>query len=242
MKIPNIIKLAGLAAKDSPGALRKKLSKVSSDFVTQHDLELDSYLSRSELPFSDKCTLIEDCFLCYELMRVFVCSFTTDLTLRHLMYEEIKLSVPELRKCGYRPYHKLWEHMAEVLSRNAEYINSYEPELNIPEEGYAQMPDLELDNGDQFTGQLINKNKGIEGLYLDLADHRVPGDDSVIYAAELSAAYCIWLQAVVGWTKPLVILKDTFPEGHFTGKVTSNSRSRAKTERKSKPKKGKCNG
>lgn len=243
MNIPNIIKASSLSAKDTPGTVIKKLTKVSPEFAKCHELELHAYWSRSELAFQDKCRLVDECFLSYELMRVFVYRFTDEEILRHLMYEEITLSIPELRKCGVKPYHKLWEHLAEVLCRNAEFINSYEPELDIQEGGYPQMPNLNLLDGEQMTGTVINKFKGIESLFTELADLHVPGDeDEVIYAAETAAAYCIWLQAVVGWTNPLVILKDTFPDGHFTGNVSQSSRSRAKVQRKSKAKNRKRKG
>lgn len=101
----NIIKLAAIAAKDTPSAIMKKLRKHDPGFVKDRDLELESYLSRkSSLSFGDFAALLEDCFARYVIEQDFINRFTDDLDQRHIMYEEIKLSVPELRRCKLRPY------------------------------------------------------------------------------------------------------------------------------------------
>ena len=97
----NIIKLAAIAAKDTPSAIMKKLRKLDPRFVQDRDLEIESYLSRrSSLSFDDFSVLLEDCYARYAIEEEFINRFTDDPEQRHVMYEEIKLSVPELRKCG----------------------------------------------------------------------------------------------------------------------------------------------
>ena len=97
----NIIKLAAIAAKDTPSTIMKKLRKHDPGFVQDRDLEIESYLSRkSSLSFGDFAVLLEDCYARYAIEEEFINRFTDDLAQRHIMYEEIKLSVPELRKCG----------------------------------------------------------------------------------------------------------------------------------------------
>lgn len=101
----NIIKLAAIAAKDTPSAIMKKLRKHAPGFVQNRDLELESYLSRrSSLSFDDFSVLLEDCYARYAIEQTFINRFTDDLDQRHVMYEEVKLSVPELRRCKLRPY------------------------------------------------------------------------------------------------------------------------------------------
>ena len=58
----NIIKLAAIAAKDTPSAIMKKLRKHDPRFVQERDLEIESYLSRRySLSFDDFSVLLEDC-------------------------------------------------------------------------------------------------------------------------------------------------------------------------------------
>lgn len=101
----NIIKQADITAKDTPAAILKKLRKHDPGFVKDRDLELESYLSRkSSLSFGDFTVLLEDCYARYAIEEEFINRFTDDLDQRHVMYEEVKLSVPELRRCKLRPY------------------------------------------------------------------------------------------------------------------------------------------
>ena len=101
----NIIKLAAIAAKDTPAAILKKLRKHDPGFVQDRDLEIESYLSRrSSLSFDDFSVLLEDCYARYAIEEEFINRFTDNLDQRHVMYEEVKLSVPELRRCKLRPY------------------------------------------------------------------------------------------------------------------------------------------
>lgn len=235
----NIIKQADLAAKDTPAALLKKLRKHDPGFVQDRDLEIESYLSRkSSLSFGELAVLIEDCYARYAIEEKFINRFTDDPDQRHVMYEEVKLSVPELRRCGIRPYEIIWNQLEETLCRNAEYVMDF-IEIELDNGGYPQVRDLELDSGEQYTGDLINTDKGIEGLYLELADLRPGGQDEEIYAATLAASYTIWLQAVTGWTKPMSILRDCFPDTHFTSVIVGarGIKKRSKSEKISK----KCN-
>ena len=189
----NIIKLAAIAAKDTPAAILKKLRKHDPGFVQDRDLEIESYLSRrSSLSFDDFSVLLEDCYARYAIEEEFINRFTDDLDQRHVMYEEVKLSVPELRKCKLRPYVVIWNQLEETLCRNAEYVMDF-IEIELTNGGYPQVRDLELDSGEQYAGDLINTDKGIEGLYLELADLRPGGQDEEIYAATLAASYTIWL-------------------------------------------------
>ena len=101
----NIIKLAAIAAKDTPATILKKIKKHDPGFVKDRDLEIESYLSRkSSLSFPDFAALLEDCYARYAIEEEFINRFTDDLDQRLVMYEEVKLSVPELRKCKLRPY------------------------------------------------------------------------------------------------------------------------------------------
>lgn len=101
----NIIELAAIAAKDTPSAIMKKLRKHDPGFVQDCDLEIESYLSRkSSLSFGDFAVLLEDCYARYAIEEEFINRFTDDPAQRHVMYEEVKLSVPELRRCKLRPY------------------------------------------------------------------------------------------------------------------------------------------
>ena len=101
----NIIKLAAIAAKDTPATILKKIKKHDPGFVKDRDLEIESYLSRkSSLSFPDFAVLLEDCYARYAIEEEFINRFTDDLDQRLVMYEEVKLSVPELRKCKLRPY------------------------------------------------------------------------------------------------------------------------------------------
>lgn len=50
----NIIKLAAIAAKDTPSAIMKKIKKLDPRFAQERDLEIESYLSRkTSLNFPD---------------------------------------------------------------------------------------------------------------------------------------------------------------------------------------------
>lgn len=242
----NIIKLAAIAAKDTPSAIMKKLRKHDPGFVQDCDLELESYLSRkSSLSFGDFAVLLEDCYARYAIEQTFINRFTDDLDQRHVMYEEIKLSVPELRRCNLRPYVVIWNQLEETLCRNAEYVMDF-IEIELSNGGYPQVRELELDKGESDIGALINTDKGIEGLYLQLADLRPAGQDEEIYAATLAASYTIWLQAVTGWTKPMTILRECFPDTHFTSLVTGKRvikkrRESEKMGKKCNPKSGKGN-
>lgn len=101
----NIIKLAAIAAKDTPAAILKKIKKLDPRFAQERDLEIESYLSRrSSLSFDDFSVLLEDCYARYAIEEEFINRFTDNLDQRHVMYEEVKLSVPELRRCKLRPY------------------------------------------------------------------------------------------------------------------------------------------
>lgn len=242
----NIIKLAAIAVKDTPSAIMKKLRKHDLGFVKDRDLELESYLSRkSSLSFQDFAVLLEDCYARYAIEQTFINRFTDDPDQRHVMYEEIKLSVPELRKCKLRPYVVIWNQLEETLCRNAEYVMDF-IEVELDNGGYPQVRELELDKGEHDIGTLINTDKGIEGLYLHLADLRPAGQDEEIYAATLAASYTIWLQAVTGWTKPMEILRACFPDTHFTSLVTGKRvikkrRESEKMGKKCNPKSGKGN-
>lgn len=216
----NIIKLAAIAAKDTPATILKKIKKLDPRFVQDCDLEIESYLFRkSSLSFPDFAALLEDCFARYVIEQDFINRFTDDLDQRHIMYEEIKLSVPELRRCKLRPYVVIWNQLEETLCRNAEYVMDF-IEIELSNGGYPQVRELELDKGENDIGALINTDKGIEGLYLHLADLRPDGQDEEIYAATLAASYTIWLQAVTGWTKPMKMLRECFPDTHFTSLMT----------------------
>ena len=235
----NIIKLAAIAAKDTPSAIMKKLRKHDPGFVQDRDLEIESYLSRrSSLSFDDFSVLLEDCYARYAIEQTFINRFTDDLDQRHVMYEEIKLSVPELRKCKLRPYVVIWNQLEETLCRNAEYVMDF-IEIELDNGGYPQVRELELDKGESDIGALINTDKGIEGLYLELADLRPGGQDEEIYAATLAASYIIWLQAVTGWTKPMKILRECFPDTHFTSVATGKRVIKKATTRKKVAKNGK---
>ncbi len=189
----NIIKLAAIAAKDTPSAIMKKLRKHDPGFVQDRDLEIESYLSRrSSLSFDDFSVLLEDCYSRYTIEEEFINRFTDDLDQRHVMYEEVKLSVPELRKCKLRPYVVIWNQLEETLCRNAEYVMDF-IEIELDNGGYPQVRELELEKGESDIGSLINTDKGIEGLYLELADLRPGGQDEEIYVATLAASYTIWL-------------------------------------------------
>lgn len=108
----NIIKLAAIAAKDTPSAIMKKLRKHDPGFVQDRDLEIESYLFRkSSLSFPDFAALLEDCYARHAIEEEFINSFTDDLDQRHVMYEEIKLSVPELRRSKLRPYEIIWNQL-----------------------------------------------------------------------------------------------------------------------------------
>ena len=112
----NIIKLAAIAAKDTPSAIMKKIKKLDPRFAQDRDLEIESYLSRkASLSFPDFAVLIEDCYARYAIEEEFINRFTDDPEQRHVMYEEVKLSVPELRKCKMRPYEVIWEQLGEDL-------------------------------------------------------------------------------------------------------------------------------
>jgi hypothetical protein len=112
----NIIKLAAIAAKDTPSAIMKKLRKHDPGFVQDRDLEIESYLSRrSSLSFDDFSVLLEDCYARYAIEQTFINRFTDDLDQRYVMYEEVKLSIPELRRHGWRPYEIIWEQVGEDL-------------------------------------------------------------------------------------------------------------------------------
>ena len=101
----NIIKIAAIAAKDAPATILKKIKKLDPRFAQDRDLELESYLSRkSSLSFGVFAVLLEDCYARCAIEEEFINRFTDDLDQRHVMYEEVKLSVPELRKCKLRPY------------------------------------------------------------------------------------------------------------------------------------------
>lgn len=235
----NIIKLAAIAAKDTPSAIMKKLRKHDPGFVQDRDLEIESYLSRkASLSFGDFAVLLEDCYARYAIEEEFINRFTDDLDQRHVMYEEIKLSVPELRKCKQRPYVVIWNQLEETLCRNAEYVMDF-IEIELDNGGYPQVRELELDKGETDIGTLINTDKGIEGLYLELADLRPAGQDEEIYAATLAASYTIWLQAVTGWTKPMKILRECFPDTHFTSVATGKRVIKKATTRKKVAKNGK---
>lgn len=112
----NIIKLAAIAAKDTPSTILKKIKKHDPGFVKDRDLEIESYLSRkSSLSFGDFAALLEDCYARYAIEEEFINRFTDDPEQRHVMYEEVKLSVPELRRHGWRPYEIIWEQVGEDL-------------------------------------------------------------------------------------------------------------------------------
>ena len=50
----NIIKLAAIAAKDTPAVIMKKIKKLDPRFAQERDLEIESYLSRkTSLNFPD---------------------------------------------------------------------------------------------------------------------------------------------------------------------------------------------
>ena len=235
----NIIKLAAIAAKDTPSAIMKKLRKHDPGFVQDRDLEIESYLSRkASMNFPDFAVLLEDCYARYAIEQTFINRFTDDLGQRHVMYEEVKLSVPELRKCKLRPYAVIWNQLEETLCRNAEYVMDF-IEIELDNGGYPQVRDLELDKGESNIGVLINTDVGIEGLYLHLADLRPDGQDEEIYAATLAASYTIWLQAVTGWTKPMKILRECFPDAHFTSITTGKRVIKKATTRKKVAKNGK---
>ena len=105
----NIIKLAALAAKDTPAAILKKIKKHDPGFVQDRDLEIESYLSRrSSLSLDDLAVLLEACFARYVIEEDFINRFTEDLDQRHVMYEEIKLSASALRRGGLRLYDVIW--------------------------------------------------------------------------------------------------------------------------------------
>lgn len=64
----NIIKLAAIAAKDTPAAIKKKIRPFAPDFLQDRDLELDSYLARkSSLSFGEFAALLEDCYARYAI-------------------------------------------------------------------------------------------------------------------------------------------------------------------------------
>ena len=242
----NIIKLAAIAAKDTPAVIMKKIKKLDPRFAQERDLEIESYLSRkNSLNFDDFSVLLEDCYARYAIEQTFINRFTDDLDQRHVMYEEVKLSVPELRRCKLRPYVVIWNQLEETLCRNAEYVMDF-IEIELDNGGYPQVRELELDKGETDIGALINTDKGIEGLYLHLADLRPDGQDEEIYAATLAASYTIWLQAVTGWTKPMKMLRECFPDTHFTSLVTGKRvikkrRESEKMGKKCNPKSGKGN-
>lgn len=112
----NIIKLAAIAAKDTPAVIMKKIKKLDPRFAQKRDLEIESYLSRkTSLNFPDFAVLLEDCYARYAIEEEFINRFTDDPEQRHVMYEEVKLSVPELRRHGWRPYEVIWEQVGEDL-------------------------------------------------------------------------------------------------------------------------------
>ena len=109
----NIIKLAAIAAKDTPATILKKLRKHDPGFVQDRDLELESYLSRkSSLSFPDFAVLLEDCYARYAIEQTFINRFTDDLDQRHVMYEALCLG---LRSYGFRPYEVIWVQLGEDL-------------------------------------------------------------------------------------------------------------------------------
>ena len=72
----NIIKLAAIAAKDTPSAIMKKLRKHDPGFVQDRDLEIESYLSRkSSLSFGDFAVLLEDCYARYAIEEEFLAQY-----------------------------------------------------------------------------------------------------------------------------------------------------------------------
>lgn len=112
----NIIKLATIAAKDTPAVIMKKIRKHDPRFAQERDLEIESYLSRkTSLNFPDFAVLLEDCYARYAIEEEFINRFTDDVDQRHVMYEEVKLSVPELRCHGWRPYEVIWEQVGEKI-------------------------------------------------------------------------------------------------------------------------------
>jgi hypothetical protein len=223
--IPNIIKDAKITAKDAVGSIKKKIKYYDANFYTEREVEIDAYIARrAELTFERFVILLEDCYIHHRLMEVFVNRFTRDATCRGAMWEEIKCCVAELRRCGVRPYHTLWNQLEEALSRNATFVMDYMDGIQLDEHKYPQIKELELTKGDQFVAKLLGSDKGLQRMYKSLCSLRTPDSpDEEIYAAPIGASYTIWLQAVTGWTDPVSILKDCFPAEHFS-QVTSGAK------------------